>query len=119
MPKASKTTVPDKKSRTNKSPTKTANNSIAKPKGVRLAPKKNNSKRGAGSSKTQFNHYEQQRLDRIREKDEQKAKKEEKKLLQKKARTQKMKILTKKNRKGQPLMNGRMELLLEKIKKSM
>lgn len=124
MPKVSKPRVPagpaggaiHKKSHTNKQSTKTANNTIAKPK---AAPKKNNNKRGSGSAKPQFNHFEQQRLDRIREKDEQKAKKEEKKLNQKKERTKKMKILTKKNRKGQPLMNGRMELLLEKIKKSM
>lgn len=131
MPKISKPKVPagktaHKRPQTGKPTMKTANKTIAKPKGaqakgvaVRSAPKKNNNKRGSGSAKPQFNHYEQQRLDRIREKDEQKAKKEEKKLHQKKERTKKMKILTKKNRKGQPLMNGRMELLLEKIKKSM
>lgn len=66
---------------------------------------------------TPFSHFEEQRLDRLREKDERKAKKEEKLLLRKKERTKKLKILTKKNRKGQPLMNGRMEMLLEQIKK--
>lgn len=71
------------------------------------------------SSKPQYNHYEQQRLDRIREKDERKACKEEKLLQRKKERTKKLKILTKKNRKGQPIMGGRIELLLEKIKQSM
>lgn len=122
MPKVSKQKVSSAPAQKIKPSTKTANKAIAKAKGapaIRSAPKKNNNKRGSGSSKPQFNHYEQQRLDRIREKDEQKAKKEEKKLHQKKERTKKMKILTKKNRKGQPLMNGRMELLLEKIKKSM
>lgn len=81
--------------------------------------KKNNRKRGSGSAKPQYSHFEQQRLDRLREKDERRAIKEEKLIARKKERTKKIKILTKKNRKGQPLMNGRMELLLEKIQKSM
>lgn len=67
----------------------------------------------------QFKYYEEKRLQRIREMDEQKAKKEEKLLLRRKEKLRKEKILTKKNRKGQPVMSGRMELLLEKIKKSM
>lgn len=67
----------------------------------------------------QFKYYEEQRLQRIREKDERKAKKEEKLLLRKKEKLRKVKILTKKNRKGQPVMGGRMELLLEKIKRNM
>lgn len=64
-----------------------------------------------------INYYEQQKLDRLREKDERKAKKEEKLLLRKKERNAKLKILTKKNRKGQPIMGGRMELLLQQIQK--
>lgn len=67
----------------------------------------------------QFKYFEEKRLQRIREKDEQKAKKEEKLLLKKKEKFRKEKILTKKNRKGQPIMGGRMELLLEKIKRNM
>jgi len=66
----------------------------------------------------QFKYFEEKRLQRIREKDERKAKKEEKLLLKKKEKLRKVKILTKKNRKGQPIMSGRMELLLEKIKRS-
>lgn len=86
------------------------------------ANKRNNNKnrkRGSGSAKPQYSHFEQQRLDRLREKDERRAIKEEKLMARKKERTKRIKILTKKNRKGQPLMNGRMELLLEKIQKSM
>lgn len=86
------------------------------------ANKRNNNKnrkRGSGSAKPQYSHFEQQRLDRLREKDERRAIKEEKLIARKKERTKRIKILTKKNRKGQPLMNGRMELLLEKIQKSM
>lgn len=67
----------------------------------------------------QFKYYEEKRLQRIREKDERKAKKEEKLLVKKKEKLRKMKILTKKNRKGQPIMGGRMELLLEKIQRNM
>lgn len=67
----------------------------------------------------QFKYFEEKRLQRIREKDERKAKKEEKLLLKKKEKLRKVKILTKKNRKGQPVMGGRMELLLEKIKRNM
>lgn len=67
----------------------------------------------------QFKYFEEKRLQRIREKDERKAKKEEKLLLRKKEKLRKVKILTKKNRKGQPVMGGRMELLLEKIKRNM
>lgn len=67
----------------------------------------------------QFKYFEEKRLQQIREKDERKAKKEEKLLLKKKEKLRKVKILTKKNRKGQPVMGGRMELLLEKIKRNM
>lgn len=108
---------------------KTANRAIAKKGGPPAAAsaaggaaptKKRPHKAGGGGSigGVRINHYEQQRLDRIREKDERKAKKEEKLLVRKKERNAKLKILTKKNRKGQPVMGGRMELLLEKIKQS-
>lgn len=60
---------------------------------------------------------EHKRLDHIREKSEQKAAKEAKRILQRKEQKRKTKILAKKNRKGQPVMGGRMELLLEKIEK--
>lgn len=60
---------------------------------------------------------EESRLDRIREQSERKAEREAKKLQQKKQQKRKMKILAKKNRKGQPVMGGRMQLLLEKIEK--
>lgn len=73
---------------------------------------------GSAASKPKINYYEQQKLDRIREKDERKAIKEERQLLRKKERTAKLKILTKKTRKGQPMMGGRMELLLQQIQKS-
>lgn len=115
---------------------KTANRTISKKSATSTSAKGGGSGGGAGSSGgppskkrprksgggningVQITHFEQQRLDRIREKDERKAKKEEKLLLRKKERTMKLKILTKKNRKGQPVMGGRMELLLEKIQKS-
>lgn len=70
------------------------------------------------AAKPKINYYEQQKLDRIREKDERKANKEERLLLRKKERTAKLKILTRKTRKGQPMMGGRMELLLQQIQKS-
>lgn len=64
-----------------------------------------------------FSFAEEKRLDRIREQNERKAEKEAKKLQAKKEKKRKLKILSKKNRKGQPVMKGRMELLLEKIEK--
>lgn len=64
-----------------------------------------------------FTFAEEKRLDRIREQNERKAEKEGKKLQAKKEKRRKLKILSKKNSKGQPVMNGRMELLLEKIEK--
>lgn len=68
-------------------------------------------------TRNHFTHAEEKRLDRIREQNERKGEKEAKKLVAKKEKQRKMKILAKKNRKGQPLMKGRMELLLEKIEK--
>lgn len=64
-------------------------------------------------------HVEEKRLDRIREQSERRAEKEAKKILQRKQQKRKTKILAKKNRKGQPVMGGRMQLLLEKIEKRM
>lgn len=64
-----------------------------------------------------FSFAEEKRLDRIREQNEQKAEKAAKKLQARKEKKRKLKILSKKNRKGQPVMKGRMELLLEKIEK--
>lgn len=91
--------------------------------GVSKKARSNQRKSGGGSGsnvavKPKINYYEQQKLDRIREKDERKAIKEERLLLRKKERTAKLKILTKKTRKGQPMMGGRMELLLQQIQKS-
>lgn len=109
---------------------KTANRTIAKKpaagaagnkKGAAGPPSKKRPRKSGGGGNiggVQITHFEQQRLDRIREKDERKAKKEEKLLLRKKERTKKLKILTQKNRKGQPVMGGRMELLLQKIQNS-
>ena len=62
---------------------------------------------------------EEKRLDRLREQNERKADKETKQLEKKKEERRKFKILSKKNSKGQPVMKGRMELLLEKIQKRM
>lgn len=123
---------PAKSSKPAKKPTAvgkgpTANRAIAKggkPDGSAggAAPhKKRPHKAGGGGTignGVRINHYEQQRLDRIREKDERRAKKEEKQLVRRKERNDRIKILTKKNRKGQPVMGGRMELLLQKIQQS-
>lgn len=88
-------------------------------KKARANKRKSGGSSGSGSAaKPKINYYEQQKLDRIREKDERKAIKEERLLLRKKERTAKLKILTKKTRKGQPMMGGRMELLLQQIQKS-
>lgn len=62
---------------------------------------------------------EEKRLDQIREQSERKAEREAKKLQQRKQQKRKTKILSKKNKKGQPVMGGRMQLLLEKIEKRM
>lgn len=85
--------------------------------------KKNNSKHlnsnkkpGAGN-RNQFTFAEEKRLDRIREQNERKADKAAKLLVAQKEKKRKLKIYAKKNRNGQPVMKGRMELLLEKIEK--
>lgn len=103
-----KTVKPSKQQKPNKQSTNGIKKGKSKSKAVK--PHQKN---------PQFKYYEEKRLQRIREKDERKAKKEEKLLLKKKEKLRKMKILTKKNRKGQPVMGGRMELLLEKIKRNM
>lgn len=90
-----------------------------KPSTSKNSIKKAKTKNKPHQKNPQFNYYEEKRLQRIREKDERKAKKEEKLLLKKKEKLRKVKILTKKNRKGQPIMSGRMELLLEKIKRNL
>lgn len=88
----------------------------------RPSKKSNKGKKTNGSKakdgKPARNHFtiaEERRLDRIREQNERKAEKEAKKLMAKKEKKRKLKILAKKNAKGQPLMKGRMQLLLEKI----
>lgn len=103
-----KSVKPSKHQKTNKPSTTSITKGKSKSKAIK--PHQKN---------PQFKYYEEQRLQRIREKDERKAKKEEKLLLKKKEKLRKVKILTKKNRKGQPVMGGRMELLLEKIKRNM
>lgn len=81
---------------------------------------KTNKKRGnehGPGKRNQFTFAEEKRIDKIRLQNERKAEKEAKLLLAKKAKKRKLKIFSKKNGKGQPVMKGRMELLLEKIEK--
>lgn len=68
-------------------------------------------------NRNQFTFAEEKRLQRIREQNERKAVKEAKLLLAKKEKKRKLKIFAKKNHRGQPVMSGRMELLLQKIEK--
>lgn len=92
-------------------------------KAAKAAPKAGGKKFVASKAKdgkptrNHFTMAEDRRLDRIREQNERKADKEAKKLLAKKEHKRKLKILSKKNSKGQPIMGGRIELLLEKIEK--
>lgn len=79
--------------------------------------KSKNNKKGDKPGRNQYTFAEEKRLQRIREQNERKADKEAKILLAKKDKKRKLKILSKKNTKGQPIMGGRMELLLEKIQK--
>lgn len=72
---------------------------------------------GADGKRNQFTIAEERRLERIRQQNERKAEKEAKLLLVKKEKKRKLKIFSKKNTKGQPVMKGRMQLLLEKIEK--
>lgn len=84
-------------------------------------------KRNAGGKKStaqnstgrpnRFTQAEERRLEKIRQQNERRAEKEAKLLMAKKEKRRKTKIFAKKNRHGQPLMSGRMELLLEKIQK--
>ncbi|XP_055312133.1 thyroid transcription factor 1-associated protein 26 [Sitodiplosis mosellana] len=78
--------------------------------------KKGNNKQGAGK-RNQFTFAEEKRIDKIRLQNERKAEKQAKLLIAKKDKKRKQKIFSKKNNKGQPVMKGRMELLLEKIEK--
>lgn len=71
----------------------------------------------SGNRPNRFTQAEERRLDRIREQNERRAEKEAKLLIAKKDKKRKTKIFAKKNRRGQPVMSGRMELLLEKIQK--
>lgn len=90
----------------------------AKPSSSADAKRFSSSKpKNSNPTRNQFTMAEDRRLDRIREQSERKAEKEAKKLLVKKDKKRKLKILSKKNSKGQPIMSGRMELLLEKIEK--
>lgn len=78
---------------------------------------KNKPKNSDTGKRNQFTIAEERRLDRIREQNERKAEKEAKLLMVKKEKKRKTKIFAKKNHRGQPLMSGRVELLLEKIQK--
>lgn len=78
---------------------------------------KKSSTNQTGGRPNRFTQAEERRLDRIREQNERRAEKEAKLLIVKKEKKRKTKIFAKKNRHGQPLMGGRMELLLEKIQK--
>lgn len=78
--------------------------------------KKPTNKQGFGKQ-NQFTFAEERRLAKIRLQNERKADKEAKLLLARKEKKRKTKIFAKKNNHGQPLMKGRMELLLEKIEK--
>lgn len=79
--------------------------------------KKGNQKKSITSQL--ITHAEEQRLERIREQSERKAVKEAQILQKKKEKKRKLKMLAKKNSRGQPIMKGRMQLLLEKIEKRM
>lgn len=79
--------------------------------------KKSNKKQGNSGQRNQFTFAEEKRIDKIRLQNEKKAEKEAKLLIARKDKKRKLKIFSKKNNKGQPVMKGRMELLLEKIEK--
>lgn len=104
-----------------------ADRKISKPKPQFKNKPQNKRKAGGGGKKSstqnaagrpnRFTQAEERRLDRIRQQNERRAEKEAKLLMVQKEKKRKMKIFAKKNRHGQPLMSGRMELLLEKIQK--
>lgn len=81
-----------------------------------VGKKSTNNNAGTGRP-NRFSQAEERRLERIRQQNERRAEKEAKLMIAAKDKKRKMKIFAKKNRHGQPLMNGRMELLLEKIQK--
>lgn len=78
---------------------------------------KKSGKSNGGGGPNRFTQAEERRLDKIRQQNERRAEKEAKQLMARKEKKRKTKIFAKKNRHGQPLMSGRMELLLEKIQK--
>lgn len=100
---------------------KSSPNKVQQKPNFKKTPSKNgkpNQRPGTGNrNRNQFTFAEEKRLDNIRLQNERKAEKEAKLLLAKKDKKRKLKILSKKNKKGQPVMGGRMELLLEKIQK--
>lgn len=79
--------------------------------------KKSNKKQGNSGQRNQLTFAEEKRIDKIRLQNEKKAEKEAKLLIARKDKKRKLKIFSKKNSRGQPVMKGRMELLLEKIEK--
>lgn len=100
-----------------KSQSKSQPNKInKKPQFKKTAVKSKNNKQ-SGGKRNQFTFAEEKRLDRMREQNERKADKQAKLLLANKEKKRKLKIFAKKNKHGQPVMSGRMELLLEKIEK--
>lgn len=88
-----------------------------KPKAVKGKKFTGTKTKNGKPARNQFTMAEERRLERIREQNERKAEKEAKKMIVQKEKRRKLKILAKKNSKGQPLMKGRMQLLLEKIEK--
>lgn len=83
-------------------------------KSINKKPKGNSTGDGR---RNQFTFGEEKRLEKIRLQNERKADKEAKLLIARKEKKRKLKIFAKKNTKGQPVMSGRMELLLAKIEK--
>lgn len=98
-----------------KNPSKGGKNSGTFNKNAVKGNQKGN-KPGPGK-RNQFTFAEEKRIEKIRLQNERKAEKEAKLLIAKKDKKRKLKIFSKKNNKGQPVMKGRMELLLEKIEK--
>ncbi|XP_048484085.1 thyroid transcription factor 1-associated protein 26 [Plutella xylostella] len=69
-------------------------------------------------AKEQFEKIKQQKIDKQKEIEKAKEEKKQKMHEYKKKKQERFKKLSKKTKKGQPVMTGRMELLLEKIQKS-
>lgn len=96
---------------------KAAANKIQKKPQFKQNQAKKGNKKPNGGQRNQFTMAENRRIERIREQNERKADKEAKLMLAQKNKKRKEKIFAKKTKRGQPLMKGRMELLLEKIEK--